>query len=355
MKKTLSLIVAILICLFGKAQQFIPSERSEFTFFKKEKVNSLKQSIIELNIKTLQLKSRTDSVKNSNLIMFQKGPFSNLDSLKYDKNNLGMQIDSLNATALADSIKKMSDLIEELSDDNYIVQFFAGASINSSDGAKDLGATSRVSATIKLADKLRFNLGYNVRGVKPQGISKDSLDLISLMFPEASSTGYLMSISYDFFKEDKSKMKRHNLSPYAEFAFKQSKVESPIIDSAGVEVGKTILDFSSLNYNIGLQYSFTYEPKDKPENTVNLTLQAYINFFNIPNEDEDKFYELVNDKLDNSNITSLGIKSTLSYKDFTVFGDFRNNFSTKNLRNDNVFKGFVFNIGTMINTRLLKL
>ena len=86
MKKTLSIIVALLICLFGKAQQFIPNERSELTFSKKEKVKSLYESINEINIKILQLKSRIDSIKISNLNMSQIGQMNNLDVLKYDKN-----------------------------------------------------------------------------------------------------------------------------------------------------------------------------------------------------------------------------------------------------------------------------
>ncbi|MBL0050597.1 MAG: hypothetical protein IPP29_03275 [Bacteroidetes bacterium] len=97
----------------------------------------------------------------------------------------------------------------------------------------------------------------------------------------------------------------------------------------------------------------SYASESKAEKEVNFTTLLYFNSFNIPNEDAAVFEKVMQDNFNKkSYIRGIGLKMVLQYKGLAVFGDFRNNFDTKNLKDDNAFKGFVFNVGTMITTDL---
>jgi hypothetical protein len=173
------------------------------------------------------------------------------------------------------------------------------------------------------------------------------------MFPEVGNSGWLSTISWDWIDNQDKNNKRHQLGFYFDFAFKQSNIRLPILDTLGEEISFEKLTFSALNYNLGVKYTWTYASESNVEKEVNFTTMVYINSFNIPNEDAAVFEKVMQDNFDKkSNITGMGVKMVLQYKGLAVFGDFRNNLDTRNLKDDNAFKGFVFNVGTMITTDL---
>lgn len=245
--------------------------------------------------------------------------------------------------------------LKKIFEDESKFSLYGNAALATSDQIADLSAITNVLGVINFSPRFIGAIGFNIKGVQPESVSKDSIDLNNLMFPDAGNAGFFAALNYDIAKKWHAKDNEVNnsLNVYFDFAFKQTNFNDRTFDSAGVETGSTKYSFSVLNYNWGVKYRWSYRPKENPKNNVDLTAQVYLNVFNIPQEDENKFNRLYADDIDISYISSIGFKAVLSFRGVSIFGDFRGNMNTKELENENVLKGFVFNIGTRFTTEII--
>ena len=127
-------------------------------------------------------------------------------------------------------------------------------------------------------------MGVNMLNAKPpKGVSRDSVDFNSLMFPETGNFGFLFNPSVRLSKfRDASE--EHTLWAEAFFAYRKVSIDSPNIS------------FKSLVYNLGLKYQWKYKIDDEHGNII-FTVMPYWSYFNIPDEDVTRFNLLLNDPL----------------------------------------------------------
>lgn len=241
-------------------------------------------------------------------------------------------------------LKKLTETIDTIRVKDTLknrVIFYGLTSLNSasSDLASSITATGRLAVLFSPAPSgiFQLNMGANLLNAKPtKGIKKDSVDFTSLMFPESGNFGFLFNPSLrlgQWWEHDSS---RHSLSAEGSFTYRRVSVDSPAVD------------FKVLTYNLGLKYQWDYK-LGGGDNFI-FTGMVYWNYFNIPDEDVTKFNALLNDSLFNkvdktAEISSFGCKLTAQYKNLVFFADLRRNRGTKNLSDDNPFKGTKFNIG----------
>ena len=191
----------------------------------------------------------------------------------------------------------------------------------------------------------KINLGANLLNANPSGgIKKDSVDFNSLMFPETGNFGFLFNPAVTI-KNWPDGNSAHSVTAEGTFAYRKIRLDSPIVN------------FKILSYNLGLKYQWEYSPSADPNDNFIFTTMVYWNFFNIPDEDVSKFYVVINDPLfvetnKKGEISSVGVKSTIQYREFIFFADIRNNVNTKNLADENPLKGTKFNIGIATRFRI---
>jgi hypothetical protein len=229
-------------------------------------------------------------------------------------------------------------------------------------------------------DRFGFTVAYNAFGVNPNTIAKDSLDVPSLVFPDAGNTGFLVSAFYTKFigkKEEIPKQSLTRLTHYVEFSLRNTKLNTSYQPDYRNEIEEDTLDeynddefyeneettsdetlnFTSRNLNIGTRLDWLYASKSDPTQVVQTGVCVYINYFSVPREDAKSFMQAINKTYDESistSIKSLGIKTSFAYKGCTVFGDFRWNLFSKFDVANTPLDGFMFNIGTALNVELLK-
>jgi hypothetical protein len=221
------------------------------------------------------------------------------------------------------------------------VTFYGLTALNSSTEtlSDNITATGRLAAQLQLLDKLKIGIGVNLLNANPsKGIKKDSVDFNSLMFPETGNYGFLFNPSWEI-----KNTGTHGLYLDATYAYRRIAIDSPDVS------------FKINSVNVGLRYQWSY-PKDDDDQLV-FSLMGYWNFFNIPDEDVKKFNILIKDPLflqnnKNAEIYSIGLKTIVQYKSFLFFADLRRNLNTKNLDDDNPFKGTKFNIGFATSVKL---
>lgn len=241
--------------------------------------------------------------------------------------------------ALATSDTSKKDSIDVLIRPRVMIFGLTSLNNSNNDVLNSLNGTGRIGATFFLAKsgKVKLTMGVNMLNAKPpKGVSRDSVDFNSLMFPETGNFGFLLNPSVRLTKfRDPSE--EHTLWAEAFFAYRKVSIDSPNIS------------FKSLVYNLGLKYQWKYKIDDEHGNII-FTVMPYWSYFNIPDEDVTRFNLLLNDPLfekvnKKAGITAFGAKSTMQYKNFLFFFDLRYNNNTKRLNDDNPLKGTKVNIG----------
>ncbi|MBK8415046.1 MAG: hypothetical protein IPL22_11510 [Bacteroidetes bacterium] len=99
-------------------------------------------------------------------------------------------VDSIQS--ISGEVAKVDSAITLLKDQTATIIFSGASSLNSSEELKSFSGSNRFLAFIQLTRILDVSVTYNLAAVKPQSISRDSIDLISLMFPEAGTTGFTL-------------------------------------------------------------------------------------------------------------------------------------------------------------------
>ena len=170
--------------------------------------------------------------------------------------------------------------------------------------------------------------------------NNDSLLASTILFPDLGNSSFTGSVESSLFigsnDDDKT---AHFASPFLEFAHKNVKTEKDKVEYY----------FSLLHYTFGCKYIFRYyfEENGKDEN-IALCFAPYFSIYNVPDEDNDDFRFLMGSNKLPSNFNALGIKISLQYKGFQVFGDFRHvpgddeKIPLRSIRGFNSNIGFVF-------------
>jgi len=194
---------------------------------------------------------------------------------------------------------------------------------------------------------VKIDLAANLLNLRPTGIPKDSIDVVSLMFPETGNSGFMINLSWVFYNQG-SNPDNYRIGIEGSMALRQTKVNSTIYDTAGTELGSESINFSALNYTVMPYFSYFYK-KDDFEAFISIGIP--FGFMNIPNEDVAEFTKLFpydenmfKDK-NKSSIPSVGARFTAGVNNFMFFIDLRDTYQTKNLNDNNPFKGFVYNFG----------
>jgi hypothetical protein len=264
------------------------------------------------------------------------------------------------------------------------VFIFGSTQLASSEEAFNaVSASGKFQAMILPSEKFGFTLAYNTFGVSPNTIAKDSLDVPTLVFPDAGNTGFMVAAFYS------NVVGKHNavsttqsvtrITHYVEFSLRNTKIK-PEYSSDNYETESTndtsaaeedydvnatqtapptpgVLNFTSRNVNIGTRIDWLYVPKADPTQVVQAGVGVYVNYFSVPREDAKAFLDAIDKVYDQSismSIKSLGFKTSFSYKGMTIFGDFRWNLSPAFDVANTPLEGFMFNVGTALNVELLK-
>lgn len=196
-------------------------------------------------------------------------------------------------------------------------------------------------------------ISINTLNLRPTGVSIDSVDFVSFMFPETGNAGFIFGPECTYLQKRNTNT-LHKLSWEASLALRQNKVNNVnITDSIGTIIGSETIDFSLININVTpLKYTFHYEKEDI---TTWLSASVYGHYFNVPNEDAANFNKIFEETVftntdgSNSRIYAIGGKISGGINGFEFYADMRNNFTPKTLSNENPYKGFVFNAGFATN------
>lgn len=330
-RKYLFLIV-ICLPLINQAQNILPVFKSKPVYNQKKerKISKNEKEIVRLFTERMNL----------NPLLFNK------EKLEEEKNALTSKIDSL--LHENESLKHLADSISRYS----LVTFYGSAAIGAgTDFLSTITSTGQLSAIVNPFGNTFVGIGANLLFANPdKGISRDSVDFKSLMFPETGRFGVLASVSQKFHLNKKNnpdvdnEFRQHFLVPQFSFAYRRVAIDT-------VATG-----FKVLNYNIGLKYQLEGITKDSDR--ITFSIMPYYHFFNIPNEDVNHFHKYVNDSLFANNnkgaaIQGLGIKTTLQYNSLLFFFDIRRNIhTTDNMIDGNPFKGTLVNVGFSTNIQL---
>ncbi|HZG01853.1 MAG TPA: hypothetical protein VEY71_12680 [Chitinophagales bacterium] len=262
------------------------------------------------------------------------------------------------------------------------VFIFGSTQLSSSEEAfNTMSASGKFQAMVLPSERFGFTLAYNAFGVNPNTIAKDSLDVPTLMFPDAGNTGFMVAAFYTKIigKQTVLSATQSVTRPThcVEFSLRNTKIKPDpfyaTYDAAPEETDSSydefetavlpdetpvpaVLNFTSRNVNIGTRLDWLYVPQSDPEQVVQTGVCVYVNFFSVPKEDAKAFLESIDKTYDASittSIKSLGFKTSFSYKGLTVFGDFRWNVSPRFDVANTPLEGFIFNIGTALNVELL--
>ena len=279
-------------------------------------------------------------------------------------NNVKAQLPTFEVISI---MKNPSDSnIVRLKSDTTLKRIFiyGGGSVNtSSDLTSSLSATQKFAARYVFAPfverKIKNWSGWgigltgmismNTLNLEPTGVSKDSIDFVSLMFPETGNAGFIFGPELTYFMKEKNGV-YHQFACEISGSLRQNKVNNVlVIDSIGQVAASETVNFSLININImPIKYTFHYQPEANLSTWFNWGL--YYNFFNVPNEDAANFNRIFNEPMfddegEDSNINSIGMKISGGINGFEFFADLRYNVTTSGLQNDNPFKGMVFNAG----------
>lgn len=261
-----------------------------------------------------------------------------------------------NAQMLSPQISKSSNKNRQNTEEFKGVDFYALGSINGSneDVVNTITASGRLAVVFSPINNLKLNIGANLLNANPANkIKKDSVDFNSLMFPETGNFGFIYNPSFKLtglkfhskknkeegkiVNKEVDKISYHSLWLDATYSYRKVAIDSPNVN------------FKVNSVNAGIKYIWEYRPNDSLRHFT-FTLIGYWNFFNIPDEDVKKFNTIINDSTfskynKNAEIHSIGLKTTVQYKNFLFFADLRRNIKTKELSDNNPLKGTKFNIG----------
>ncbi len=240
------------------------------------------------------------------------------------------------------------------------IHFFASSAIATSESADNFATNGSFQMLAAFHPKLLFGAAYNPIGIQPESISKDSISINNLQFPEAGSAGFMASISWRpfIFKDNSSMFDFFRLSPTAEFSLRNVKfnlatTKSSTLSDSTILIENTIDEskFTVINYNLGLRFEYFHINRSDQSKVMMIGLMPYLNIFNIPNEDAQTFYSTLktnNTEPNGSQIYSAGAKITLGYKNVIFFADLRQNMKSELNVSGTDLEGFAFNIGTSI-------
>lgn len=229
------------------------------------------------------------------------------------------------------------------------VIFYGLTSLNSSNDnlVENITASGRLAVQFAPTpnSRLKINMGANLLNANPsKGIKKDSVDFNSLMFPETGNFGFMFSPSFRIWPWASSENAEHSLHIDGTYSYRKVAIDSPDVS------------FKINSVNLGIKYMWDYK-NDDPEKHFTFTLLGYWNLFNVPDEDVRKFNSIMSDSVfakvsKGAEIYSVGLKTTVQYKQFIFFADLRRNIRTKQLDDNNPFKGTKFTIGFATSLRL---
>lgn len=203
-----------------------------------------------------------------------------------------------------------------------------------------------------------LSMSFNILNLKPNGISRDSFDLTSLMFPETGNAGFMIAPSWNW-SILPNESGGHRWATEASFSLRQNSVDNLLPANDSLSSKLEDIRFAVLNFNfMPIKYSFLYESEEDFKFTLNMGI--YWNFFNIPNEDASMFNKLFPEDApmfpgnNQSNVKSVGFKCAAGINGLLFFTDIRYNYSTKGFNDENPFKGTVFNFGIAQNLAIFQ-
>lgn len=203
-------------------------------------------------------------------------------------------------------------------------------------------------------------IGMNVLNLKPTGITRDSLDLNSLMFPETGTFGVMIAPIFHWYYR-KSGNAVHRISSELSYSLRHNKVSNVIqLNSMQDTVfGPAGIEFTVTNINVmPFRYNFHYVPNK--DLTVDFNFGIYYHIFNIPNEDASAMNRLFDESNPlfredkGSYINSIGFKFSCGANGFHIFADIRQNLNTTSLDDGNIYKGMVYNAGIAQNIHIFR-
>jgi hypothetical protein len=201
--------------------------------------------------------------------------------------------------------------------------------------------------------------GINILHLKPQGLATDSLDLRSLLFPEAGNFGFMIAPILHW-KITQTKNVIHRFSTELSYSFRQNKLKNSLqYDSLGNPLSESLdLNFTTITWNIiPVRYNMKYSPNK--DLVVDFNLAPYFNLLNIPNEDVNTFNRIfpkenpVFEPDERSFISGIGLKMSCSINGFMLFADVRQNFNVKKYESNTGLTGMIFNVGFAQNLNII--
>lgn len=233
-----------------------------------------------------------------------------------------------------------------------------GASNLNEEAFNTLNASGKVSFYFRPAiyrnKALTVYASYNLNAT-----NNDSVLYSTLIFPEVGKNSFLGTLEWRSFwiKNNTRGKTGHSLAPFFEFSLKNIRSDS-------VEKGKPLV-FSTLNYTLGLKYSFNVLKNAPDANSeaqeASLFTTVYLTSLNVPDEDINNYRailskgQLFNPETLTDDFRIFGIKIGGEFKQFGVFADFKAVIGNSLKIPLSELRGFHSNIGITMSTSIFEI
>jgi hypothetical protein len=173
--------------------------------------------------------------------------------------------------------------------------------------------------------------------------NNDSTLATTLLFPEVGKASFIGTFHALWSIDRKSTRHTQFFGPFVQSSIKSIKGERTVEHSNH----DTTTNFNVLDWQFGVQYI-----KDLGSRTSNpafFSASLFFNLYDIPDEDNEDYRFIFNQKTMPSSFKALGIKLSLEIKSIQLFGDFRHVFGNAEKVPSRDLRGFNMNVGVIFN------
>lgn len=169
--------------------------------------------------------------------------------------------------------------------------------------------------------------------------NNDSTLASTLLFPDIGKSSFIGTLNYIFRQPNSN----HYIGFFGQGSFKTIKGHRKIKQSER----DTALTFAILDWQLGIRY-FNTVYSVSPDKVI-FSASAFLNFYNIPDEDNGDYRYIYDNEKMPSSFPALGVKICLEINRLQLFADFRQIYGSDKKVPDRDLRGFNLNIGVIFN------
>lgn len=211
-----------------------------------------------------------------------------------------------------------------------------------SEAFNNVNSSGKLSGFVSLYKKQDKNSLSLLMAVNRNANNNDSTIASTLLFPEVGKASFIGTLNW-LWTINKGEDKNQFLGAFFQGSFKDIKGKR-LIDSLNRDTSAT---FTILDWQLGLRYIKSVYHSD--DDHVFFSASTFINFYNIPDEDNSDYRYIFNESKMPSSFFSVGAKLTLEVNRMQLFGDFRQTLGPESFLPNRELRGFNFNVGVIFN------